>query len=131
MKYKEYCKAKMIALYRGIKRCYTAYVTSNLKYSVPKKIPIVFHNVSNCYHDFMVKELPEEFKKQFICLGESTKICKTFTVPIEKEVRRNDKNRKKIIENISYTLQFIDSARIMASSLSNLVNNFFLKEFIE
>ena len=71
----------------------------------------------------MVKELTEEFKKQFICLGENTKIYITFTVPIEKEVRRIDKNRKKIIENISYTLQFIDSARFMASSLSNLVNN--------
>ena len=73
----------------------------------------------------MVKELTEEFKKQFICLGENTKIYITFTVPIEKEVRRIDKNRKKIIENISYTLQFIDSARFMARSLSNLVNNFF------
>ena len=31
---------------------------------------------------------------------------------------------KKLQENISYILQFIDSARFMASSLSNLVNNF-------
>ena len=28
-----------------------------------------------------------------------------------------------IINNISYVLQFIDSARFMASSLSNLANN--------
>ena len=43
-------------------------------------------------------------------------------VPIEKEVMRVDKNGEK--NNKSYTLQFIDSTRSMASSLSNLVNNF-------
>ena len=30
---------------------------------------------------------------------------------------------KKVQKNISYTLQFIDGARFMASPLSNLVNN--------
>ena len=34
-----------------------------------------------------------------------------------------DKNRKEITKNISYILQFIGSARFMASLLSNLVNN--------
>ena len=48
-----------------------------------------------------------------------------FTVPIEKEVTRIDKNGEEITKNISYILQFIDSARFMASSLSNLVNNLF------
>ena len=37
---------------------------------------------------------------------------------------RIDKNRKEITKNVSYILQFIDSARFMASPLSNLVNNF-------
>ena len=40
----------------------------------------------------------------------------TFTVPIEKEVTRTDKNGEEITKNISYILQFIDSARFMASS---------------
>ena len=35
---------------------------------------------------------------------------------------RIDKKGKEIIKTISYRLQFIDSARFMASSLSNLVN---------
>ena len=48
----------------------------------------------------------------------------TFTVLIEKEVTRIDKNVEEINENISYILQFIDGTRFMASSLSNLVNNF-------
>ena len=39
-----------------------------------------------------MKELVGEFKKQFTCLGENTEKCRTFTVPIKKEVARIDKN---------------------------------------
>ena len=46
-----------------------------------------------------------------------------FTVPIEKKVTRIDKNEEEITKNIPYILQFIDSTKFMASSLSNLVNN--------
>ena len=42
---------------------------------------------------------------------------------MEKEVTIIHENGEKIIKNISYILQFIDSARFMARSLSNLVNN--------
>ena len=49
-------------------------------------------------------------------LEENTEKYRTFTVPIEKEVTKIDKN-------IPYRSQFIDSARFMASSLSNFVNN--------
>ena len=34
-----------------------------------KKISIAFHNGSNYDDHFMVKELAEEFEKQFTCLG--------------------------------------------------------------
>ena len=45
---------------------------------------------------------------------------------IEKEVTRIDKNGEKITKKkISYILQFIDIAWLLASSLSNLVNNHF------
>ena len=77
----------------------------------------------NYDYNFFIKDLAGEFKKQFICLGENTEKYITFTVPIEKEVTRIDKNGEEITKNISYILQFIDSARFMASSLSNLVNN--------
>ena len=46
-----------------------------------------------------------------------------FTVPVQKEVARTDKKEKEITKNISYKLQFIDSARFTASSLSNFANN--------
>ena len=90
---------------------------------MPKRIPIVFHNQSNCDYHFTIKELAEEFKNQFTCLGENTEKYIIFTVTIEKEVTRIDKNREKITKNVSYILQFIDSARFMTSSLSNLFNN--------
>ena len=56
------------------------------------------------------------------CLGEKTEKYITFTVAIEKEVTRIDKNGEEITKNISYILQFIDNTRCKASS-SNLVNN--------
>ena len=89
-----------------------------------KKIPIVFHNGSSHDYYFIIKELVEEFKKQFTCSGENTERCISFTVPVDKEVTRTNKNGdKKYRKNISYMLQCIDSARLMASSLSSLVNS--------
>ena len=70
---------------------------------------------------FIVKKLTEECKKQFTCLGENTEKHVTFTVPIENEVTRTDKNGEEITKY--YTLQFSDGATFMASSLSNLANN--------
>ena len=57
-----------------------------------KKIPIVLQNGCNYDYHFIIKQLAKEFKKQFTCLGESTKKCITLTVPIEKEVTQIDKN---------------------------------------
>ena len=61
--------------------------------------------------------------KEIACLGENTEKYKTFSIPIEKEVTRIDKNGERNIKTISCRLKFIDIARVMASSLSNLVNN--------
>ena len=51
-------------LYKGIQ--------SDLKYSVPKTITIAFHIGSNYDYHFIIKELAEEFEKQFSCLEENT-----------------------------------------------------------
>ena len=74
------------------------------------------------YH-FIMKELVKLLKKKFTCLVENTERYITFTVSIKKEVTRIDKHGKRIKKNVSYILQFIDSARFMATSLSNLENN--------
>ena len=68
--------------------------------------------------DITVIVVLNDFEEQFTCLGENTEEYTKFSVPI-----RIDKKRKKITKSISYRLQFIDSARFMASSLSNLTNN--------
>ena len=72
---------------------------------------MLFHDGSNCDYHFIIKVLLEEFKGKLTCLGENTEKYITFSVLIE------------IIKTISHRLQFIDSARFMASSLLNLVNN--------
>ena len=69
------------------------------------------------YH-FIFKELAEEFKGQFECLGENTEKCINFSVSIQKEIE-NDKK-------ITYRIKFTDSFRFMLRSLSSL----FLKVFI-
>ena len=71
----------------------------------------------------MIKLLAEEFERYFTCLQPSTEKYITFSVLLEKEVRRIDKKGIEITKTISYRLQFIDSARIMATLPSNLVNN--------
>ena len=45
----------------------------NLRYKIPKEIPIVFHNGSTYDYDYIIKELAEEFDGQFECLGEIQK----------------------------------------------------------
>ena len=52
-----------------------------------------------------------------------TKKYITFTVPIEKRVTRIDKNVEETTKYMSYILQFIDTAKSMTNSLSNLVKN--------
>ena len=98
--------------------------------NVLKKIHIAFHNGIKYDFHFSVKELPEQLEKQFPCLGENTEKYMTFTIPTEKEMTRIDKNGGEATKNIPYILQFIDIARFMASSLSNLVK-ILLKEFIK
>ena len=68
---------------------------------MPKEILIVFHNGSNYDYHFIMKELAEEFKGQFPCLEQNTEKYITFTVPIEKEVTRLDRNKKQITKIIS------------------------------
>ena len=83
--------------YRG-----TAHSVWDLKYSVTKKI---MNYGPNYDYLFIIKELPEEFKKNFTCLGENSKKYITFTVPVEKKVIRIDAIGAEITKNISYTLQ--------------------------
>ena len=97
--------------YRG-----AAYNTCNLRYKIPKNIPVIFHNGSTYDYHFIIKELAREFDGNFECLGENTEKYITFSVPIKKSIEN-----KKI--DITYKIKFIDSFRFMATSLSKLVEN--------
>ena len=70
-KNKKYCKVRDHCHYTGEYRG-AAHSIYNLEYRVPKKIPIAFHNGSNYDYHFIIKELAEEFKKQFACSGKNT-----------------------------------------------------------
>ena len=97
--------------YRG-----AAHNICNLRYKIPKAIPIIFHNGSTYDYYFIIKKLVKEFEGNFECLGENTEKYITFSVPIKKKIENKD------IE-ITYKIKFIDSFRFMATSLSKLVDN--------
>ena len=90
-------------LCRGLQRS-AAHSICYLKYIVPKKIPIVFHNGSNYCYDFIIKEFAEEFGKQFIYLGEDNEKYTAFSVPVQNKVTKIGKIREEIIKTISYRL---------------------------
>ena len=97
--------------YRG-----AAHNICNLRYKIPKGIPIVFHNGSTYNYHFIIKELVKELEGNFECLGENTEKYITFSVPIKKRIENKDME-------ITYKIKFIDSFRFMATSLSKLVDN--------
>ena len=90
---------------------------------MPKEIPIVFRNDSTYDYHFIIKELAEEFEREFECLGENTEKYITFSVPIKKEITKKDKNGNDKITKMSYKIKFIDSYIFMSTSISNLVSN--------
>ena len=86
-------------------------LTIFVRYKTLKEIIIVFYNGSkNTYH-FIIRELAEEFKGPFECLGENTEKYINFSVPIKKDFLR---------KTITYKIKFIDCFRFMSSSLFHL-----------
>ena len=67
--------------YRG-----AAHNTCNLRYKIPKNIPVIFDNGSTYDYHFIIKELACEFDGNFECLGENTEKYITFSVPIKKKI---------------------------------------------
>ena len=119
---KKYLKVRDHYHYTGKYRG-AAHDVCNLRYKIPKEIPVVFHNGSTYDYHFIIKELAEESEGEFECLGENTEKHITFSVPIKKEITKKDENVTNKITKISYEIKFIDSYRFMSTSLSNLVSN--------
>ena len=93
----------------------------NLRYKIPKEIPVIFHNGSTYDYHFIIKELVKEFDGNFECLGENTVKYKIFSVPIKKKIKNKD------IE-ITYKIKFIDSYLWQCLYQNLLIID--LKEFI-
>ena len=108
-KVRDYCH--YTGKYRG-----AAHNICNLRYKIPKEIPVVFHNGSTYDYHFMIKELVKEFDENFECLGEHTEKYITFSAPIKKKIENEN------IE-ITYKIKFIDSYRFMSMPLSKLIDN--------
>ena len=85
-------------------------------YKTLKEIPVILHNGSTYDYHLILKELAKEFEGSFECLGENTEKYITFSAPIKKQLYNG--------KIITYKIKFIDSYRLMPSSLSNLVDNF-------
>ena len=94
-----------------------------MNYKISKNIPVVFHNGSTYDYHFIIKELAKELEGQFECLGENTEKYITFSVQIDKEIIKIDKDGNDKIVNIPCKLKFIDSFKFMVTSLSSLVYN--------
>ena len=85
-KFKLYQKVRDHCHYTGKFRG-AAHSICNLRYKVQREIPVKIHNGSKYDYHFIIKELAEEFKGQFECLGENTEKYITFSVPIKKKKR--------------------------------------------
>ena len=97
--------------YRG-----AAHNICNLRYKIPKEIPVVFHNASTYDYHFIIKELVKEFDGSFECLGENTEKYITFSAPIKEKIENKD-------IGITYKFTVIDSYRFMSMPLSKLIDN--------
>ena len=70
---KKYHKVRDHCHYAGKYRG-AAHDICNVRYKIPKEIPVVFHNGSTYDYHFIIQELAEEFEfeGEFECLGENT-----------------------------------------------------------
>ena len=129
MKDKKYRKVRDHCHYTGEYRG-AVHTICNLKYSVPKEIPIVFHNGSNYDYHFIIKELVEEFFKKFTWLEENNEKYITFTVPLEKKLLELIKVEEKL-HKICLTYYNLLIAQRLWQAYYQILSITFLKEFIK
>ena len=89
----------------------------DLKFNMVNETSVVFQNGSNNDYHFIIKELRNEFNGKFECLGENTEKHKTFSVSIEKEVIKIDKNGNESVLNTCYKKIFYWYCKIYGNFL--------------
>ena len=88
--YKNYCKVRDHDHFTG-KYGGATNSKCNLKYKVPKVIPVVFHNGSIYDNHLIIKQISNGFNGYFKCTGENTEKYITFSMNVAKK----DTNTKK------------------------------------
>ena len=101
-------------MYRG-----AAHFGCNLRYKIPRNIPVVFHNLAGFDAHLFIKELAK-YTKDMGVIAKNTEDYISFSIKVEvdKYLDKNGEEKYKEIE-----LKFIDSFKFMSSSLDSLVNN--------
>ena len=103
--------------YRG-----PAHMKCNLQYKIPSFFPIMFHNLSGYDAHLFIKELAasstDGAKMGVIAKSKEDYISFSIKVEVDKYIDKNGIEKSKEIE-----LRFIDSFKLMSSSLDSLVNN--------
>ena len=82
-----------------------AHSICNLRFNVTSEIAAVFHNGSNHDYHFIINELAKQFEGKFKCHGGNIEKCKTFLVPIGKDIKKFDKDSNENIVTISHKVK--------------------------
>ena len=67
----------------------------NLRHSTQIDIPVLFHNGTNYDFNLIITELGKEFRSEMRCIPLNTHKYMSFSIPIKKEIKQNDKNEEK------------------------------------
>ena len=101
-------------LYRG-----AAHSSCNLKYKIPKYIPVVFHNLAGYDAHLFIRELAKHTTGMGV-IAKNTEDYISFSIKVEVD-KYIDKDGNEHIKEME--IRFIDSIKFMSSSLDSLVNN--------
>ena len=100
-------------LYRG-----AAHSSCNLKYKIPKYMPVIFHNLTGYDAHLFIKELAKHITGMGVIAKNTEDYISSLKVEVDKYINKNGNECTKEME-----LRFIDSIKFMSSSLESLVNN--------
>ena len=100
--------------YRG-----AAHSICNLKYKIPKFVPVIFHNLSGYDSHLFIKNLGKSEGK-IDCIPNNEEKYISFTKQILVDTFMNKEGEEKEVKRY---IRFIDSFKFMAASLDSLVKN--------
>ena len=96
-----------------------AHSLCNLRYKIPSYIPVVFHNLSGYDAHLFIRELGAHTSEMGVIMkNKEDYISFSIKVPVDSYIDKNGEEKDKLIE-----LRFIDSFKIMSSSLDSLNKN--------